>query len=99
MLSEREKRFLADYIHQTEGKGAFIPYTWVAWVVFTLGGILTVYTLGITRANLDATTIRYVFVPGIGFGLLLMMAGIVVVKMAARVRTDRKRAAIVKKLL
>ena len=47
----------------------------LAWVVFLVGGFLTVFVILMTEANLSGAVIREVLLPGIVVGLLLMGFG------------------------
>lgn len=60
---------------------------WIGWMVLFIGTVLLIAVILVTEANLNRTTIFYLFLPGITLGLLLMGAGSFIVHLSKERKT------------
>ena len=67
-------------------------YTWMAWFVFVLGGILIGGTIWLTLSNLGREAILNVLLPGATTGLLLMILGYLGARMTAETDDSSEQA-------
>ncbi len=71
----KEIRRIKEFFLVTKRIDSQLSYRWLGWPLLFMGGFLTVNVLLMTQANLNKTTLFYVFFPGTAIGLLLMLCG------------------------
>ncbi len=99
MLTFKEKKYAQKLITNSKNLDAAMWPEWGAWVLFALGGFLTVSVIFITLENLHATSIKFVFLPGITMGLALMLFGAFIQHISTKAEEQKIIAGLLKKLM
>ena len=99
-LSNREKRYLEDFIKSTNVKQLPPIFSYIyASAISLIGLVLFVSMVIITLDNLQDGIVYWVFLPGIIGGVGIILLGMILLKYIKRKEEKKKLAEIIEKLL
>jgi len=92
--SFQQRQQVHELAKQVENPGQCVSYHWIGWAILAMGGILLVEVLLMTQANLSRTVLFNVLFPGISIGLLLMLAGQLIVTLSTKAANKQRALSI-----
>jgi hypothetical protein len=97
-LTESEQRYVDELIREGENTTAFIANAWIPWVILLAGGIFLVCSMMIAESSQSDRTIKFILLPGVGGGFLLMVVAALLIRYTERTRERLRLAEILRKL-
>jgi hypothetical protein len=97
-LTRSEKEYVDELIREGEKTTAFLANAWVPWVILLSGGIFLICSMMIAESNLNERTIKFVLLPGVGGGFLLMVVAALLIRYTERAKERLRISEILRKL-
>jgi len=99
MLTFREKRFAEKFMKETENLDTSVSHEWAYSALFAVGGILIVFVCLGTLHSLSAQSIKFMLLPGVAAGMLLLFAGAYGFHISKKFEERKLLVGVLKKLM